>query len=188
VHVLVSDACIEPQEELVRAAIRFELGADIIRLKRPRFAFNAAFDPPTLAKRNGDRADTTFEYMLAQSIFTHTAGDMLDRALTKLKPNLGQNAVLFATFFLSDPPRIHAPAFAVNAYNASGWLWKGTTASFTYFPLSRLRRHAMRIGLEMAVMPLRHANNMTWVAFTALGSSAFRTRPGIFRFRQTTRP
>ena len=37
-------ACIEPQRDLVLAALRFEIGRDVVSLKRPRFAFNAAFE------------------------------------------------------------------------------------------------------------------------------------------------
>ena len=181
-------ACIEPQRDLVNAALRFELGTDILRLKRPRFAFNAAFEPPLQPAGEPTASVDTFDYMVAQSIFTHVAADMLDAALLKLKPRLARSAVLFASLFLSDPPRIHAPSFALNAYNTTGWLWKGTAAPFSYFPLTRLRRRVARLGLEVAVLPWKHANNQTWVAFAAAGtdgkSAAFRARPGLFRYHR----
>ena len=135
--------------------------------------------------------------MVAQSIFTHTAADMLDGALaklaTRLLPKLG---VLFASMFIHDPPRIHAPSFSLNAYNTSGWLWKDSAAPFSYFPLARLRRRAARLGLEVAVLPWKHANNQTWVAFAKIDSTpegdggtvrtpaAFRARPSLFRYHR----
>ena len=40
--------------------------------------------------------------------------------------------VLFASVFLSDPPYIRQPPFTVNAYNASGWVWKVELVAIAY--------------------------------------------------------
>lgn len=85
-------ACIEPQPKLVDAGFRFELGYDILLRKRPRFAHNAVFQPPPDSsdpiERGATVSNSKYDIMLAQSIFTHTAADMLELAIKRLIPHL----------------------------------------------------------------------------------------------------
>lgn len=60
--------CIEPNSWLVREALHYEIGEQILWLKQPKFAFNDKFQAPL--------ADSTFNFLIAQSIFSHWPGNV----------------------------------------------------------------------------------------------------------------
>lgn len=82
---------VEPNEWLVREGIARELGTDMVRLKRPTFSTIADFDLAQLGER--------FDFVLAQSIFSHTFGDLAQRGLSGVRDCLAEGGVLLATFF-----------------------------------------------------------------------------------------
>ena len=67
---------------LPQDAIKLDVGYDLLQRKLPSFAFNENFTPPSglPAHFNVDAAasaaNATYDFLLAQSIFTHTAEDM----------------------------------------------------------------------------------------------------------------
>jgi SAM-dependent methyltransferase len=81
---------VEPNEWLVQEALDRELGRDIVTVKRPRFAAIRDFDLRQLG--------TTFEFVLAQSILSHTYPDLAARALRAVAEVLAPGGVLVATF------------------------------------------------------------------------------------------
>ncbi|MEZ5776739.1 MAG: class I SAM-dependent methyltransferase [Paracoccaceae bacterium] len=64
---------IEPNGWLIEDAKRLEIGADIFAIKRPRFDGNDAM--------RFDVFGETFDYVVAQSIFSHTGADVFGKAL-----------------------------------------------------------------------------------------------------------
>jgi hypothetical protein len=56
---------IEPNAWLIEDAIRYEIGPDMIRIKRPTFDHNSDFTLTVF--------DEAFHYMVAQSIMTHVS-------------------------------------------------------------------------------------------------------------------
>jgi SAM-dependent methyltransferase len=82
---------VEPNEWLVREGIARELGADMVRLKRPTFSTIADFELAQLGER--------FDFVLAQSIFSHTFGDLAHKGLSGVRDCLAEGGVLLATFF-----------------------------------------------------------------------------------------
>lgn len=80
---------IEPNKWLVDGAIRNELGNELIALKRPQFAHNDDF--------NLEVFSTDFDYMLAQSIFSHTGITQLRRCLQSASRVLKPDGLLVAT-------------------------------------------------------------------------------------------
>ena len=140
--------CIEPNVQLVRAAIHYELGLDILLRKEPVFSFNADFE----ARGSG------FSAILAQSIFTHTSADMLVTALKKLMPRLDHSGCLLASLFAEKKN------FTINAYTSTGWQWVGTKAGFTWFPLEKLQATVATLGYSMTgILPIPHPNGQRWV-------------------------
>lgn len=74
---------IDPNKWLIEDGIENELGQDGIQLKRPRFAYNTDFDCSIFGEK--------FDYIIAQSIFTHCGPNhfetFLERAAQALKPD-----------------------------------------------------------------------------------------------------
>jgi SAM-dependent methyltransferase len=80
---------IEPNKWLVDAAFEKEIGADIRRIKNPSFSFNDDF----MVTFGG-----SFDFILAQSIFSHTELDLLERALGNLAGSLAPDGLIVCTF------------------------------------------------------------------------------------------
>lgn len=81
---------LEPNAWLIDKSIEHEIGQDLIRLKQPAFVHNEAFD---LSGGNGP-----FDFMMAQSIFSHTYPDMTVDGLRTLGTFLATGGVLIATW------------------------------------------------------------------------------------------
>lgn len=82
---------VEPNEWLVREGIEREIGADMVRIKRPTFSAIDDFDLASLDER--------FDFALAQSVFSHTFRNLTSRGLSGVRAVLAPRGVLFATFF-----------------------------------------------------------------------------------------
>ena len=120
--------------------------------KKPKFAFNAQFLPP-------HSAPGSYDVILAQSIFTHTAEDMLRSALLRLMPTLSNRGILVASIFTQKNK------VGLDAYKSSGWQWRGTQSGFTWFDSAKLKATAHSLGLRTTFLPIYHLNHQTWVAF-----------------------
>lgn len=81
---------LEPNKWLVQQGIESEIGEDLIDLKRPAFAYNDDFD---LGVFGG-----TFDYILAQSIFSHAGKSQIDVCLQSVQRVLKPSGLLVATF------------------------------------------------------------------------------------------
>ena len=81
---------IEPNAWLIDEAIEHQLGRDAVAIKRPRFDHNTEFRAEVFGHE--------FDYILAQSIFSHTGHEMAERGLTALARVLAPDGVLLVTF------------------------------------------------------------------------------------------
>lgn len=97
---------LEPNRWLIDKALGQEVGRDIVRLKRPAFVHNETFD---LSGGNGP-----FDFVLAQSIFSHTYPDMTVDGLRALGTSLAENGVIIATY-----------ATGKENTEGSGWAYPG---------------------------------------------------------------
>ena len=82
---------IEPNQWLVEEGIGRETGRDLIALKEPRFLFAAG--AAELAP------EARFDYVFAQSIFSHCGLDLIERWLRDVHPRLESDGLFVATFF-----------------------------------------------------------------------------------------
>jgi len=105
--------CIEPNTWLIQDALHFELGNEVLHVKAPAFAFNSEFEPPAV-----DGQMRAYDFMIAQSIFSHTGFDMYESALEKLAKLFRKNTVFLATSVAPD----RAP---VACAEAKGWIYPG---------------------------------------------------------------
>ena len=88
---------VEPNRWLVSTGLREQLGEEIVHVKRPTFDYNTRFEVEHL--------DTTFHYVVAQSIFSHTGLDLAQRCLQRFARVLEPAGLIAATFIegTSDP-------------------------------------------------------------------------------------
>lgn len=80
----------EPNKWLIEDAFKYEIGRDIISIKKPVFNYRSDFSI--------DEFGTTFDFVIAQSIFTHTGIELLKKCLIKVKMSLREQGIVLATF------------------------------------------------------------------------------------------
>jgi len=85
---------VEPNRWLVEEGICREVGSDQIRAKRPQFFYA---DTTRVLP-----AGKTFDFAVAQSIFSHCGRDLLEQWLADLAPRLRDTGALAATFLTAD--------------------------------------------------------------------------------------
>jgi precorrin-6B methylase 2 len=135
---------IEPHEWLVEEGIKRELGEALLQIKRPTFFFSDS--PETIAQ-----AKISFDFALAQSIFSHSGLDLIKGWLSAISRSLAQNGALVATFLPGeeDSPR-------------AGWVYPECV---NYRPPT-LRRVAAGAGLRFELLDYKHPRQ-TWALFAA---------------------
>ncbi|OHV17751.1 hypothetical protein BK022_03590 [Methylorubrum extorquens] len=76
--------------ELIIIGVGEELGMDAFRSKKPKFLVSRSFE--------FERFGTTFNWGIAQSLFTHITADEIRLCLTKLHTHAAEGMRFFATF------------------------------------------------------------------------------------------
>jgi len=133
----------EPNKWLVEDGIKNELGNDMILLKNPQFAFIDDFTIPFGAQK--------FDYILAQSILSHTGPVQFNTLLQSVKHALAPNGIFVATFLKS-----------ANVDNTKeGWAYPGCVA-YTWL---KVVQWAANNELMATQISFRHPNGQTWSLF-----------------------
>lgn len=83
---------LDPNKWLIEEAINRELGRDIIELKRPTFRYDDDFRPTLF--------NASFDFILAQSIFSHTGSDLVVKTVSEFRTCLKPGGLVVATFLL----------------------------------------------------------------------------------------
>ncbi|MFT3922623.1 MAG: class I SAM-dependent methyltransferase [Myxococcales bacterium] len=83
---------VEKEPELVELGLREELGMVLENLKRPELLVNGAFE--------FERLSNAPDFAIAQSLFTHTPGEVVVQCLRKLRPCMAKDGVFYSTFFV----------------------------------------------------------------------------------------
>lgn len=81
---------IEPNRNLIEDGLKAELGEQILAVKTPVFSFNDDFSIPF--------DDVDFDFIVAQSIFSHTSLSIVDRALQNMAARLTWTGLALVTF------------------------------------------------------------------------------------------
>jgi SAM-dependent methyltransferase len=81
---------VEPNRWLLEDALRHQIGDDMVRIKRPSFDHNDRFEAQHLA--------TTFDFIVAQSIFSHCSIPLIRRSLEQFAAVLEPEGLIVATF------------------------------------------------------------------------------------------
>jgi SAM-dependent methyltransferase len=147
---------VEPNEWLVDEGIKRELGETLVQIKRPTFMFSDSPDTITHAK-------VAFDFVLAQSIFSHCGLDLIREWLSAISRSLAENGVLVATFLIGEKDSAQA-----------GWIYPDCV---NYRPTT-LERAAKDVNLRFEILDWKHPRQ-TWALFAApkFDSSWFKDRP-----------
>jgi SAM-dependent methyltransferase len=134
---------IEPEQWLVQDAIEHEVGNDLIRLKRPTFKYQRDFPLTAFGQK--------FDFIMAQSIFSHAAPDQIQRCLSETRKVLSPNGICVATFCRGD-----------SDYQGKEWVYPGAVKFTLTFFLELTR------NLELECQPLdwKHPHGQSWIAIT----------------------
>ena len=135
---------LEPNRWLIEDAIERELGRDLIRLKRPVFNHNEDFV--------ADAFGVTFDFILAQSIFSHAGPEIIAIVLKNFARCLADWGLVLATF-------VHPGPDSGEEQACSGWIYPGC---YCYRPdtiLGMIRS----AGLFGALLPWFHPRQF-WYA------------------------
>lgn len=124
---------IEPNRWLIDEAIENELGEDLIRIKQPRFDHNDRFDSSVFGCR--------FDYIVAQSIFSHAGPDLIATALAGFRDALEDHGLAAVTFIESEAD-----------FSGSGWIYPDCVA---YRPTT-IEAMARQAGLHPLRLPWYH--------------------------------
>lgn len=134
---------VEPERWLVEEGIEAELGQELVERKRPAFRHVDDFSLSAF--------DRTFDYLVAQSIFSHAAPDQVERCLRAAADVLAPDGYFVATFVLGDAD-----------YQGRAWVYPECV---TYTP-ERIERFAADAGLRALELGYPHPGQQTWYLFT----------------------
>ena len=147
---------VEPNEWLVQEGIRNEIGDNLLQIKRPRFLFS---DAPGMLQT----AEVTFDFAVAQSIFSHCGLDLLVPWLSSIAKCLAPTGVLLATFLPDEEDT-----------TSTGWIYPACVK----FKPDTLKNAAASCGLKFEILDWRHPRQ-TWALFAAplFDGTWFRNKP-----------
>jgi SAM-dependent methyltransferase len=135
---------IEPNEWLVREGIKRELGETLLQIKSPTFFFSDS--PETIAQ-----GENSFDFALAQSIFSHCGLDLITNWLSAISRALAEDGALVATFLSGEED---SPS--------KGWVYPECVS---YRPAALIDA-AAEAGLRFELLDWKHPRQ-TWALFAA---------------------
>jgi SAM-dependent methyltransferase len=135
---------VEPNEWLVEEGIRRELGKSLVEIKRATFFFSDSPETITQAK-------ISFDFALAQSVFSHSGLDLIENWLSAISRSLAEDGALVATFL---PGEEDSPT--------KGWVYP----ECVNYRLTTMRQAAADAGLRFELLDWKHPRQ-TWALFGA---------------------
>tara|TARA_B100001115_G_scaffold183781_1_gene183760 strand:- start:7222 stop:7983 length:762 start_codon:yes stop_codon:yes gene_type:complete len=134
---------IEPNQWLIDEAISQEIGQDLVDLKNPNFLNGANFEISKFQEK--------FDFILAQSIFSHASGSQIRACLKEVRQSLNPKGIFIATFI-----------WGKEDYEGEEWVYPGCVS---YRP-NTVKDWAWRdYGLKMKVCDWPHPNGQNWAIF-----------------------
>lgn len=135
---------VDPNKWLIEDAIAQEVGADMISLKRPVFRHDGDFNAAHFGVR--------FDFIVAQSIFSHAGPDIVADSLRGFKQSLADGGLILATFI---PPEI----LGIGEQTEKGWVYPDCVAYRDFTILAMIEA----AGLTGRRLPWYHPRQ-TWYA------------------------
>lgn len=141
---------VEPYQQLVELGIEEELGKSIVSVKAPHFLHDDDFNLNTFG--------VTFDYILAQSIFSHAACHQIEKCLSEVAKALAWDGTLVATYWPTCPGELD--------YAGDEWVGNGKTAHYCKETMQEMVKDA---GLTMRPLKFPHPWGQKWLLITLLG-------------------
>ena len=135
---------VEPNKWLVQEGINREVGETLVQIKRPTFFFT---DTPNAITQ----ANISFDFAMAQSIFSHCGLDLIKGWLSAISRSLAEDGALVATFLPGDEDSLR-----------TGWVYPECV---NYRPAT-LERAAADANLQFEILDWKHPRQ-TWALFAA---------------------
>jgi SAM-dependent methyltransferase len=129
---------IEPLEWLVKKGIEEELGQSAVDIKKPTFHYDENFTLTAFGRK--------FDFLLAQSIFSHTSQAQLRRCLSEAAKVMKPGSVFVATFF-------------EGAENYTGDRW----IAHADYTMDKMRELVKEQGLIMHPIEWDHQDLQRWI-------------------------
>ncbi|MFC6582717.1 methyltransferase [Sulfitobacter aestuariivivens] len=142
---------IEPNSWLWEEAIEREIGSDLVELKKPTFLDEADF-------RMTGVADGSADYVIAQSIYSHTGVDLLETSFQAVARSLTPSGQFLFTAILPDDA---AAASMQRGLEFDGWLYPQCLT----FSGSDVEAECAKAGLHVQRLPWYHPRQ-TWFRAT----------------------
>jgi cyclopropane fatty-acyl-phospholipid synthase-like methyltransferase len=131
---------IEPEPWLVEEGIQQELGADIIRIKKPLISHRSDFKLSSFGVH--------FDFILAQSIFSHACLSQIQTCLGEAASCMAPRGLFAATYFLGPDDSAE-----------TSWTYPGCV----FYTDASMKRWAAEAGLGCIRLGWRHPNGQTWM-------------------------
>lgn len=134
---------VEPHEDLVFDGVNKEIGVDMTVLKNPEFRYNADFDFLEFGHK--------FDFVLAQSIFTHTSLRQMKLCMKNAREVMNDDAIFAATYKIGSED-----------YTGDEWHYP-KTIRWTEKTFIRAVEEA---GLQHTCLDWPHPHGQVWSALT----------------------
>jgi hypothetical protein len=134
---------IEPDQWLIDDGVKNELGQDMVRIKQPVFSNDANFTLTSFGR--------SFDFLLAQSIFTHAAQSHIRRCLSEAAQVMTPSSIFAATIFRGQTD-----------YEGAEW----READALTYRLETMQGLARQQGLICLPIGWPHPSGQFWLAFT----------------------
>ena len=131
---------IEPQAWLIEEGIRNELGREMLQIKQPNFSHDSNF--------NFAQFNQKFDFVVAQSIFSHAAQSQIEKCLSQVRKCIQPNGVMAATFVKG-----------TTDYQGEHWVYPDCVT----YTIKQMKRIVGAIGLTAEALEWSHPNGQAWL-------------------------
>lgn len=147
---------IEPNKWLIDDGIKHELGGPgLVEAKKPTFSNDNNFTLTTFNRK--------FDYLLAQSIFSHACERQIRRCLSQARDVMKSSSIFAATYFDSGDPRAKSRQEGPN-FKGDEWTYPGCV----FYTLDHIVELADEQDLTCELLDWKHPDLQTWVKFEVI--------------------
>jgi SAM-dependent methyltransferase len=146
---------LEPEKWVLEEGIREMLGQEFIDLRQPTFSHDANFTLTDFGQ--------TFDFLLAQSIFSHTTRDQMERCFSEARKVVHPESKFFATFVPGDVD-----------YDGDEWVYPG----IVHFRVKTMREVAAEHGFTMQLLEWPHPAQQ-WALFRPVEAGKPKLPPAL---------